>query len=120
MRVITKLGIYLRCLPLLTFNIYFAFLDGKGYKKKFDKDFDEMSRNGKLDKVIKEALDESNNLFLKKNYPLLLEMHNNYINLDQCKDGYATKKMKRLCKFILSTSQTKQKVYFICFVVMHF
>ena len=104
----------------LIFNIFLAFLDGKGYKKKFDIDFDEMSRNGKLDKVIKEALDESNNLFLKKNYPLLLEMHNNYINLDQCKDEYATKKMQRLCKFILSTLQTKQKVYFICFVAMHF
>ena len=56
----------------------------------------------------------------KKNYPLLLEMYNNYIKLDQCKDEYVTKKMKRHYKFILSTLHTKQKVDFICFVSIHF
>ena len=77
-----------------------------------------MSVNGKLDKVIKEALDENNNPFLtlahgnvystafvfnylKKNYVLLREMYNNYIKLDQCKDEYVTKKIKRHCKFIM-------------------
>ena len=47
-------------------------------------------------------------------------MYNNYIKLDQCKDEYVTKKIKRNRKFILSTSQTKQKVDSICFVAMHF
>ena len=96
-----------------------------------------MLDNGKLDKVIKEALDENSNPFLtlahgnvfstafvfsylKKNYPLLLEMYNNYIKLDQRKDEYVTKKIKRHCKSILSTLHTKQKQDFICFVVMHF
>ena len=98
----TKLGIYLHCLPLFTVQslIYFLLLyKTKGYKKKFDATFDEMLENGKLDKVIKEALDENSNPFLtlahgnvystafvfsylKKNYPLLLEMYNNYIKLD--------------------------------------
>ena len=81
------------------FKIFFTFLEDKGYKKKFDATFDEMLENGKLDKVIKEALDENSNPFLtlahgnvystafvfsylKKNYPLLLEMYNNYIKLD--------------------------------------
>ena len=89
------------------------------------------------DKFIKEALDENNNSFLtlgrgkfhntaftfnytKKHYSLLLEMYNNYIKLDQSKDEYATKKIKRHCKFILGTLHTKQKVHFICFVAMHF
>ena len=119
------------------FNIFSTFLEDKGYKKKFDATFDEMLENGKLDKVIKEALDENNNPFLtlahgnvynttfvfsylKKNYPLLLEMYDNYIKLDQCKDEYVTKKKKCHCKFILSTLHTKQKVDFICFVAMHF
>ena len=96
-----------------------------------------MSGYGKLDKVTKEALDESSNpslmlthgnvystafvfSYLKKNYPLLLQMYNNYIELDQCKDEYVTKKMKRHGKFILSTVHTNQKVDFICFVLMHF
>ena len=82
------------------FNIFFAFLEDKWYKKKFDIAFDEMSRNGKIGKVIKKALEENSNPFLmlyhgnvystvfafsylKKKYPLLLEMYN---NLDQCKD----------------------------------
>ena len=47
-------------------------------------------------------------------------MYNNYIKLDQSKDEYATKKIKRHCKFILSTFYTKQKVHFICLVAMHF
>ena len=34
------------------FNIIFSFLEGEGYKKKFGIAFDEMSGNGKLDKVI--------------------------------------------------------------------
>ena len=46
------------------FNIFFGFLEDKGYKKKFGTAFDEMSENGKLDKIIKEALDESSNPFL--------------------------------------------------------
>ena len=92
------------------FNIFFAFLEDKGYEKKFDTVFDEMSENGKLDKVIKEALDENSNplltlahgnvcstafvfSYLKKNYSLLQEMYNNYIKLDQCKDEYGTKKI---------------------------
>ena len=96
-----------------------------------------MAGNGKSGKVINEALDKSSNPFLmlaygniystafvfsylKKNYPLLLKMYNNYIKLDQCKDEYVTKKIKRNRKFILSTSQTKQKVDSICFVAMHF
>ena len=119
------------------FNIFFAFLEDKGHKKKFDIAFDEMPRNGKLGKVIKEALDEKSNPFLmlahgnvystafafsylKKNNPLLLEMYNNYIKLDQCKDEYVKKKIKCHCKFIFSTLQTKQKVDFICFVAMYF
>ena len=119
------------------FNMFFTFLEGKGYKKKFDTAFDEISENGKLDKVIKEALDENSNpyltlahgnvystafvfSYLKENYPLLLEMYNNHIKLDQFKDEYITKKIKRHCKFILSTLHTKQKVYLICFVAMHF
>ena len=118
------------------FNIFFTFLEDKGYKKKFDTAFDEMSENGKLDKVIKEALDENSNPFLtlahvvysttfvfsylKKNHPLLLEMYNNYIKLDQCKDEYVKIKIKRHCKFILGTLHTKQKVDFIYFVAMHF
>ena len=119
------------------FNIFFVFLEDKGYKKKFDATFDKMLENGKLDKVIKEALDKNSNPFLtlahgniystafvfsylNKNYPLLLEMYNNYIKLDQRKDEYVTTKIKRLCKFILSTLHTKQKVGFICFVAMHF
>ena len=66
----------------LIFNIFFAFSEDKWYKKKFDIAFDEMSGNGKLDKVIKEPPDESSNPFLalthgkvirfsyvKKNYP---------------------------------------------------
>ena len=133
-RNIPSLFIFTYC---TIFNIFFVFLEGKGYKKKFDTAFDEMSENGKLDKVVKEALDENSNPFLtlahgsvystafvfsylKKNYPLLLEMYNNYIELDQCKDEYVTKKIKRHCKFILSTLHTKQKVDFICFVAMHF
>ena len=61
-----------------------------------------MLENGKVDTVIKEALDENSNPFLtlahgnvyskafvfsyhKKNYPLLMEMHNNYTELDQYK-----------------------------------
>ena len=96
-----------------------------------------MSGDEKLDKVAKEALDENSNPFLtlahrnvystafvfsylKKNYPLLLEMYINYIKLDQSKDEYVTKKIKRHGKFILSTVHTKLKVDFICFVVMHF
>ena len=96
-----------------------------------------MSEYGKLDKVIKEALDENSNPFLtlahgnvysaafvfsylKKNCPLLLEMYNYYIKLDQCKDEYLTKKIKRHCKFTLSTLYTKQKEDFICFVAIHF
>ena len=119
------------------FNIFFVFLEDKGYKNKFDTAFDEMSENGKLDKVIEEALDENSNRFLtlahgdvyrtafvfsylKKNYSLLLEMYNNYIKLDQCKDEYVTKKIKCHCKFILSTLHTKQKVDFISFVAIHF
>ena len=119
------------------YNKYFAFLEDKGYKKKFDTAFDETSENGKLDKVIKEAPDENSNSFLtlahgnlystafafsylKKNYPLLLEMYNNYIKLDQCKDEYVPKKIKRHCKFILSTLHTKQKVDFVFFVAMYF
>ena len=95
-----------------------------------------MSGNGKLDKVIKEAIDENSNPFvtlahgnvystafdfsyLKENCPLLLGMCNNYIKLDQCNE-YVTKKIKRHCKFILSTLHAKQNVHFICFVVMHF
>ena len=39
------------------FDIFFALSEDKGYKKKFDTAFDEMSVNGKLDKVIKEALE---------------------------------------------------------------
>ena len=102
------------------FNIFFAFLEDKGYKKRLDIAFDEMRGNGKLDKFIKEALDENVSLFLmldhgnfysaafvfsylKKNYPLLLEMYNNYIKLDQYKDENVTKKIKRHRKFILST-----------------
>ena len=104
------------------FNIFFAFLEDKGYKKKFDTAFDEMSENGKLDKVIKEALDENRNpllslahgnvystafvfSYLKKNYPLLQEMYNNYIKLDQCKDEYGMKKIKRHCKFICTRNK---------------
>ena len=85
-----------------------------------------MSENGKLDKVIKEALDENSNPFLtladgnvystafvfsylKKNSALLLEMYNNYIKLHQCKDEYVTKNIKRHCKFILSTLHTKKR-----------
>ena len=100
------------------FDIFFALSKDKGYKKKFDTAFDEMPVNGKLDKVIKEALDENNNPFLtlahgnvyskafvfnylKKNYVLLREMYNNYIKLDQCKDEYVTKKIKRHFKFIM-------------------
>ena len=96
-----------------------------------------MSENGKLDKVIKEALDENSNPFLtlahgnvysatfvfsylKRNYPLPLEMYNNYIKLDQCKDEYVKIKIKRHCKFIWGTLHTKQKVDFIYFVAMHF
>ena len=140
MRLITKVEIYLHCLPLFTVQslIYFLlFYKTKGYKKKFDATFDEMLENGKLDKVIKEALGKNSNPFLtlahgnvystafvfsylKKSYPLLLEMYNNYIKLDQCKDEYVTKKIKRHCKFILRTMYTKQKVDFICFVAMHF
>ena len=58
-----------------------------------------MSGNGKLEKVTVEALDKNSNPFLtlahgkfynttfvfsypNKNYPLLLEMYNNYIKLD--------------------------------------
>ena len=117
--------------------MFFTFLEDKGYKKEFDTVFDAMSRNEKLGKVIKEALDKNSNPFLtlahgnvysmvfvfsylKKNYPLLLEMYNNYIKLDQCKDEYLMKKIKRHCKFILSILHTKQKVDFICFVAMHF
>ena len=102
------------------FNIFFAFLEDKGYKKRLDIAFDEMRGNGKLDKFIKEALDENVSLFLmldhgnfysaafvfsylKKIYPLLLEMYNNYIKLDQYKDENVTKKIKRHRKFILST-----------------
>ena len=48
----------------LIFNIFFDFLEDKEYKKKFDIAFDEMSGNGKLDKVITEPLDESRNPFL--------------------------------------------------------
>ena len=123
--------------PYLLFDIFFAFLEDKRYKKKFNIAFDEMAGNGKSGKVINEALDKSSNPFLmlaygniystafvfsylKKNYPLLLKMYNNYIKLDQCKDEYVTKKIKRNRKFILSTSQTKQKVDSICFVAMHF
>ena len=119
------------------FNIFFAFLEDKGYKKKFDTAFDEISENGKTDKVIKEALDKNSNQFLtlahgnvystkfvfsylEKNYPLLLEMHNNYIKLDPCKDECVTKKIMGHCKFIFSTLHTKQKVDFICFVAIHF
>ena len=47
-------------------------------------------------------------------------MYNNYIKLDQSKDEYATKMMKRHFEFILSTFYMKQKVHFICFVAMHF
>ena len=102
------------------FNIFFAFLEDKGYKKRLGIAFDEMRGNGKLDKFIKEALDENVSLFLmldhgnfystafvfsylKKNYPLLLEMYNNYVKLDQYKDENVTKKIKRHRKFILST-----------------
>ena len=83
-----------------------------------------MRGDGKLGKVIKEALDENSNPFLtlaygsvygetfafsylKKNYPLLLKMYNNYIKLDQCKDEYVKKKIKRHCKSILSTLQNE-------------
>ena len=46
------------------FKVFFAFLEDKGYKKKFDIAFGEMPSNGKLDKAIKEALDENSDLFL--------------------------------------------------------
>ena len=93
MRLITKLGIYLHCLPLFTIQslIYFLlFYKAKGYKKKFDVTFDQMLENGKLDKVVKEVLGKNSSPFLtlahgnvystafvfsylKKNYPLLLD-----------------------------------------------
>ena len=93
-----------------------------------------MSGNGKLYKVMKEAIVENSNPFvtlahgnvystvfdfsyLKENYPLLLDMYNNYVKLDQYKDVYVTKKIKCHCKFILITLHTKQKVDFISFVV---
>ena len=96
-----------------------------------------MSGTGKLDKVIKEAVDEDSNPFLtlahgniystafvfsylKKNNPLLLEMYNDCIKLDQCKDEYLTEKIQRHCKSILSTLYRKQKSDFICFVAIHF
>ena len=96
-----------------------------------------MSWNGKLDKVIKEALEKNSNPFqtladgkfynmafvfsyLKKTYLLLLKIYNNYIKLDQSKEEYITKKIKRHCKFILSILHVKQKVDFICFIAMHF
>ena len=107
------------------FNIFFVFLEDKGHKKKFDIAFDEMSGNGKLGKVIKEALDENSNPFLtlahgnvcsatfafsylKKSYPLLLKMYNNYIKLGLWKGEFVTKKIKRHWKFILRTLQTNQ------------
>ena len=48
------------------FNILFTFLKNQGYKKKLDTDFDEMLENEKLEKVIKETLDENSNPFLTK------------------------------------------------------
>ena len=96
-----------------------------------------MSANGKLDKIIMEAQDKSTNpfltlpygnvystayvfSFLEKNYPLLLEMYNNYIKLNQSKDKCITKKIKLRCKFILNTLHTRHKVDLISFVAMHF
>ena len=96
-----------------------------------------MSANGKLDKITMEAQDKSTNPFLtlpygnvystayafsvlEKNYPLLLEMYNNYIKLHQSKDKYITKKIKLRCKFILSALHTRHKVDFISFVAMQF
>ena len=112
------------------FNIFFAFLEDKGYKMKFGATFDEMLENGKLHKAIKEAVDENSNAlltlahgnvystafvfsYLKKNYPLLLEMYNNCIKLGQCKDQYVTKEIKRHCKFIFEhfTHETKGRFY---------
>ena len=116
----------------LIFNILFGFLEEKRYKKKFDIVFDEMLENGKLDKAIKEALDENSNSFLtltpgnvysttfvfsclKKNYPLLLEMYNNYIKLDQCKDEYVTKKDKASLYIYFEhfAYKTKGRIYLI-------
>ena len=96
-----------------------------------------MSANGKLDKIIMEAQDKSTKPFLTllygnvystvyvfsflgKNYPLLLEMYNNYIKLHQSKNKYITKKIKLRCKFILSTLHRRHKVDLISFVAMHF
>ena len=91
-----------------------------------------MLENGKLDKVINEALDENSNPFLKlahgsvystafafsyymKNYPLLLKMYNNCIKLNECRDKYVTKKIKCHCKFILSTQHNEAKGRFYLF-----
>ena len=95
-----------------------------------------MSENGKLDKIIMKAQDKSTNQFLtlpygnayntaydfsflEKNYPLLFEMYNNYIKLDQSEDKCITKKIKLPCKFILSTLHKRHKVDFITFLATH-
>ena len=96
-----------------------------------------MSKNGKLDQIIMEAQDKSSNpfltlsygnvystvyvfRFLEKNYPLLFEMYNDYIKLDQSNDKYIGKKIKLRCKFIVSTLYTRYKVDFITFIAMYF
>lgn len=47
------------------FNIIFVSLEDKGYKKKFNVLVDEMSENGKLDKIIIAGEDESSKQFLR-------------------------------------------------------